>query len=489
MPKGKYVPIFSLVEPPLVDRADDGKGKLQASAILESGAESRHRNYLVKLLLGLALVALTFIALSVFSLNSRGTENGFDAAVTMPFGPALAISPFDIIKSGDNDLFKTSTLRDGLHFELVDKMSRFKDIFIVMINPDGATNPAIELSVVDTQYLLSGSIQRSADAIRINAVLSRLNTGEVLWTRTFNETITGPDVFLEIQEEIATSVAVALGQPYSAINTKFLPEYSNLQGDYLKHYYCLMKFYAYMQRKAEIEHAESRTCLEAATRQMPNFSSGWAALSRIYADEEFNGFNLIPGEQSPVERAVLAANRAVDADSNNAMAYQYLSVALFLTGDKQGFRKAAETALRLNPNDAYALSSIGMNLIRLENSEAGKAMVEKAMAMNPSHPIWHHGILGLYHYVREETEQSLLHVTQFYQNGGPLAAALYAAVLVQDGRVEEAKQIYMELVEKHPKFGSQFESIFQRRRLPRGVYDQLVNDLQTAGMVQSTSTP
>ncbi|HUF57793.1 MAG TPA: hypothetical protein VMM55_14670 [Thermohalobaculum sp.] len=84
--------------------------------------------------------------------------------------PSLAVLPFDNLSDGD-DYFA-----DGLTDDLITDLSRIEKLFVIARNSTFAyegKNVSAERVAEDlgVRYVLSGSVRRAGDAIRINAQL------------------------------------------------------------------------------------------------------------------------------------------------------------------------------------------------------------------------------------------------------------------------------------------------------------------------------
>jgi TolB-like protein/cytochrome c-type biogenesis protein CcmH/NrfG len=480
LPKGSYAPRFSFVD------------KLKLSEELDSHPEFppttktnfEFKNHRSNILAGLAVIGITVLLVMMLFRSPVNSGDGFDQAASMSMGPSIALRPFSIVGNPENinENQNIEILKTGLHYELVDKISRFRNLFVKEF-PEAVPGRSVDPSAAaNTQFLLSGSIQPSGTVVRIISILTRTTTGEILWTKTYDADLIRAGDLLEIQSKIAVDVASSLGHPDSSINNRFQAEFSTLSDLHFEHYYCLMQFYAYTNRKSPAVHLDTRACLERATKEMPRFSSGWAALSQLYMDEEFNGFNRRKDSDPPRKRALASAERAVQMDPENAMAFQYLAIAKFWNEDYPGFRATAEKAFRLNPNDPEVLALLGGYLIRLDNSDQGKKLVEKAIAMTPSSPTWYHGSVFPYYYTRGDKETALYHAKIYYENDSLSARIVYVAALVQNGQIEDAKSVYQVTVQKYPYFPNYYDSIIKSRHPHEGMFKQLIGDLTIAGL-------
>ncbi|MEE9453570.1 MAG: hypothetical protein V3V13_04205 [Paracoccaceae bacterium] len=403
---------------------------------------------------------------------------------TVLFSRTIAVEKFEVFASETTS--ETATARSelvsaGLQIELIDKLSRFKDFTVIEITPDMSGTKIHELDKSSGQYSLSGMIRLSAARIIITPVLRRLADQGIIWSKTYDEVFETTDTLFDIQSSIASDVAATLGQPYGTIITRIASTRPNLEGMGMDHYFALVDFYQYSNNKIHKNFDRILAGLEKVTDEVPGFSSAWAALSWMYTDMKFHVDKKVNINKLSA-KALAAAQKAVSTDPENAMAYQYLAIAKFNNKDAEGFKAAARTALRLNPNDAEVLADMGSHFIQLENSDEGKAMVERAMQLSPGHPPWYHLSIAMYYYMRNNSDQAIYHARQYAQVGSLSSYILLAASLVQDDQLEEAEEIFQLMISKRPIFTKNYQKILDGWPLPDGMREMLLADLKRAGL-------
>ena len=101
------------------------------------------------------------------------------------------------------------------------------------------------------------------------------------------------------------------------------------------------------QRASAEDHLLARIALENAVELQPGYAEAWAALAILLVDEYRHLFNPRPNS---LERAMLTAERALDADPASQMANYAFAVTQYCRGDLGAFREAAERTLRLEPS-------------------------------------------------------------------------------------------------------------------------------------------
>ena len=121
---------------------------------------------------------------------------------------SIAVLPFDNLSADASDDY----IGDGIAEELLGVLGRISELKVASrtstayFKNKNIDNAAIA-STLDVENILSGSMRRAGDRIRVTAALDRADTGELLWTETYDRTL---DDILDIQAEIAQSVASAI---------------------------------------------------------------------------------------------------------------------------------------------------------------------------------------------------------------------------------------------------------------------------------------
>ncbi len=121
---------------------------------------------------------------------------------------SIAVLAFDSISADSNDEY----IGDGIAEELLGVLGRIRELKVASrtstayFKGKDVDNETIA-ATLNVDNILSGSVRRSGDRIRITAALDRSSTGQLLWTKTYDRTF---DDVLDIQIEIARSVASAI---------------------------------------------------------------------------------------------------------------------------------------------------------------------------------------------------------------------------------------------------------------------------------------
>ena len=126
-------------------------------------------------------------------------------AFPLPDKPSIAVLPFDNL-SGD---VEQDYFGDALTDNIITELSRFSDLFVIARNssfiykdkPVKVQQVAEDLGV---QYVLEGSVQRSADRLRITVQLVDALTGNHAWAERYDRDLSDIGA---VQDEVAEAIA------------------------------------------------------------------------------------------------------------------------------------------------------------------------------------------------------------------------------------------------------------------------------------------
>jgi TolB-like protein/DNA-binding winged helix-turn-helix (wHTH) protein len=165
---------------------------------------------------------------------------------------------------------------DGLSENLIDVLSDFDGLHVIgrlssfQFRDSNADSSAIGAKL-GIAYLISGSVQRVGDTVRIHVELVSTKDGRTLWTARYDRPY--KDLFA-LQDEIAMAISNALHMKLAsthAASQNDRPSSGNIDA-YNAYLHGLQKFYMQELNKA-IDYQE------AATRLDPDYASAWAQLA------------------------------------------------------------------------------------------------------------------------------------------------------------------------------------------------------------------
>ncbi len=243
---------------------------------------------------------------------------------------------------------------------------------------EGGDDPKKVAEILSVRYVLSGSVQRDRDMVRIVASLADGATGFARWSQSFDRKLT--DIFA-LQSEIARAVAeamsveVATSEPAPG-GTANVQAYENyLQGRAL-----------FNLAKDEATDRAALDFYERALTADPNFALAHAARSRslaAFADEYAKGNQIKP----LYDQSIAAAQRAVAIAPTLAEGQLALGFAIY-TGrlDLAAARQSYDRAYQLGGGNADIALLFALYCSRAGRPADAMTAVTRAVALDPLNP-------------------------------------------------------------------------------------------------------
>src|SRR5438094_4576764 len=263
-----------------------------------------------------------------------------------PMERSIAVLPFENLSSDKENAYFV----EGIQDEILTRLSKIADLKVISRTstqryksaPENLREIAKQLGVA---HVLEGSVQKSADTVRVNVQLIRAVNDSHLWSDTFDRKVT--DIF-SVESEVSKTIADQLqakltGQEKEIIAAK--------PTDNPQAYDAYLRGLAYTLKTGftPANSLGAQKYLKDAVRLDPKFALGWALLSYVDA----SGY-LTQSLQPTVEL-------------------------------REEARKAAETALALQPNLGEAVLAKGLyHYACLKDYDTAVGYFEKAYRLLPN---------------------------------------------------------------------------------------------------------
>jgi len=300
--------------------------------------------------------------------------------VTRPDIPRLLVQSFDDLSGTD----ASAAIARGFTQEIVGQISKFRDIVVIVADPQDARLSLIDASAVNApRYALAGNVEIDESAIRLQARLVSRTDGAVVWADSYTGDRSVARL-IEIERDIAEQVATTLGQPYGVIFQADASRDVASPPEDWSAYACTLAYYAYRTTLDSKTHPAVRHCLEDAVARFPTYATAWGLLSQVYIDEVRFRFPADPREEpASVDRALAAARKAVALDPMNIRGLQAEMFALYFAGDMEAAIQVGRQAMTINPNDTELMGEFGYRLALSGLWDEGCPLVSEARRRNP----------------------------------------------------------------------------------------------------------
>src|SRR5207244_4193156 len=159
--------------------------------------EARSRRRVVRFAAAGATLVIAAIAIGAWLYQHAQFSGQFERSI--------AVLPFENL-SGDKE---NAYFAEGIQDEILTRLSKVADLKVISRTstqqyksaPDNLREIAKQLGVA---HILEGSVQRSADAVRVNVQLIKATSDTHLWSETFDRKLT--DIF-SVESEVAKTIA------------------------------------------------------------------------------------------------------------------------------------------------------------------------------------------------------------------------------------------------------------------------------------------
>jgi tetratricopeptide (TPR) repeat protein len=200
---------------------------------------------------------------------------------------------------------------------------------------------------------------------------------------------------------------------------------------------CLLEYYAYRRDFAAELHAEAVACFERITQDEPTLADAWAGLAMVLIDTYAYGFEAEgSSETAALDRAREAARTAMDIDGENLFANLALARVQFFS--RAEFRRTAEQALALRPNNAEALSLVGTMFALSGDLVRGRELIDRAIELSPKPPGNYYGGKVLAHIGAHEYEDALAAALRIDAPNWAIGHTIVASAAALAGRADLA---------------------------------------------------
>lgn len=373
-------------------------------------------------------------------------------APSLPLLHRLSVLVLPFTNSGDNP--DQQYFADAITNDLTTDLSRIQDSFVVA--PQTASTfagkrvDAKELGRdLGVRYVLEGSVHRTENQVRVNALLVDTVTGATVWSDRFDGDWTKS---MQLEDEITGRLARALDlELTNQESRRALSERPN-NPDAVD---LTMRGWSVLnQPLSRKQLGQAEDLFERALQIDPGLPKALVGLAWALTFEVQYRWNTTPADA--LARADDSVTRALSTFPNDATAHFVKGDVLRATG--KNFETAIreyETAISINPSLAPAYAALGGAKIRAGRSDEAFTPLQTAIRLSPHDPllnIWYFYICHAYSHLAKDDEaiewcRRSIGVKPFWMAYVDLASA-YAWT----GRTEEARSAVVELLKLTPNY-------------------------------------
>lgn len=389
----------------------------------------------------------------------------------------IAVLPFSNISNDRNQDY----IANGVTEYLITDLSRLSSLSVISRSSvagysSASANIAQISKELNVRYVLTGSVQKIDDRLRVAIQLIDSKSNAQVWADRFDtkaESIF--NIFDEIVEKIVSQLVVQVSHSQQANAARKYT--ANLEA--LDYYMRGRALYTTISK--ESNHL-ARKMFDRAINIDPEFAGAYSAQALTYIDDYRRKW--VEDTQAAVDQAVTLADKAITIDGTAAVGHWVLGY-VNLYGRKKPLAaiKSAEQAIMLYPSyaDGYALLASAYSFSG--RSEEAILINQQAMRLNPNSSYVYFANLGRDYYFVGDLSKAIISLeSAIYRNDNYLNAHLYlAAAYVKSHRMDDVAWEVDKVLTLDPDFSLNYWASTQpytsdKRR------DLLVADMRRAGL-------
>ncbi|MGH9331721.1 MAG: tetratricopeptide repeat protein, partial [Vicinamibacterales bacterium] len=325
-------------------------------------------------------LAAILVCVILVALLARAARLAFVAPAAT--ATTLAVLPFDELNAGSAD----DHLGLGLSDALTARLSNVRQVIVRSTSTvrelGGFAREPVEAGRrLRVQFVIDGTIQRSADRVRVTVQLVDVGRGAPRWAETFDERFTE---ILSVEDSISRRVVEALTLRLPVDEMARLARHGTVDPE--AHLLYFKGRYFWNKRKtANLKTAISY--FQEAIDRDPGYAEAFAGLADAYALLATAGSDALPPHDTmPLARA--AATAALKLDERLAEAHASLGyVASNYDWDWATAEREFRRAIALNPNYATARHWYCWYLIMMGRLDEAEAEITRAQELDPLSPM------------------------------------------------------------------------------------------------------
>jgi len=339
---------------------------------------------------------------------------------------SIAVLPFDNLSGSADNAY----LADGIAEELTNELTKSAKLRVVARSSATQfklSNTNLSMSEVSRQLgvksVLTGSIRRAGDRVRVAARLIRVSDSTQLWSETYEHEL--KDVF-DVEQKISKAVAAALQVQLSPRPTgRAIAEAHDL----------LLRARFLTNKGTNASSQQGLETLKQAIKLSPNYPEAHALMARTYAS-----IAAVNADAETVAKAKESAGLALGLDNTNADAHVALGYVKELYDlDWKGAEQHFKLAVDFSPRQVDTRLLYAGLLINLGRTAEARAQLAAAEAVDPlsSAVAWFRAALlnteGRNAEAEVEVKKAL---AERPENAG--ARAILALIYWETGRMDDA---------------------------------------------------
>jgi len=357
--------------------------------------------------------------------------------------PSIAVLRFNNLTNDPEQTY----FSDGMTTNICSRLSRIRSLQVksgIEYDLDKTTlaDVALELEV---KYVLSGSVQREADHVRVFVELTEGVSGDIRWSEHFDRR--GKDV-IDIQDNIAQAITGTLWSNRGTIREAERDKLAKKPTSDFNAFDYILKGISYKERFRAETLVQAHECFDKAIELDPESAEAYGWKAWVYLLERW--LNNTNDSDESLNQALNAAKKSIAIDAYSEIGHWSLAEVYLELGDSRRSFSEFEKALEINPNNPDLMVTKGSTLCTDGQFDEGLQLIQQGIKFNKHYPQWYFWHLGIAFFAGHRWQKSIdAFIRMDEQNKDTLT--FLAANYVQVENLAEAKACFLELTRLDPE--------------------------------------
>ena len=372
--------------------------------------------------------------------------------------PSIAVLPF-VDQAADGG---ASWFADGLVEDIITALGSLPELIVISRSSvlqyrglgRGRQDPRQISRELNVRYLLSGTVRRSGDKVRLSAELSDCETGRAIWSDRFAG---GASDLFQLQDELSAKVVTTI---VPQVQESELRRCRAKHPDSLDAYECVLRGLDLLYRPDPLHpdgepYTKALPLFERALALDPRYATAYALAATCHGERFYEGTSPDPrGDHMEAERL---SRLALSFDRFDPLALSLCGhIRSWLFRDYDHAIELFDRALAANPSAAIAWTRSSATFAYIGEPREAKRRVEIGLRLSPydAQVFFSYGLAGLAAYAAGEWAEAAAWGRRAMASNPRFVGNLrfLAAALAANGELAEAREVGQALLAIDPRF-------------------------------------
>jgi TolB-like protein/Tfp pilus assembly protein PilF len=360
--------------------------------------------------------------------------------------PSIAVLRFNNLSNDPEQAY----FSDGMATNICSRLSRIRSLQVKSgVEYDLAKTTLADVALeLEVKYVLSGSVQREADRVRVFVELTEGVSGDIRWSEHFDRR--GKDV-IDIQDDIAQAITGTLWSNRGTIREAERDKLAKKPTSDFNAFDYILKGISYKEQYNAETLAKAHECFDKAIELDSESAEAYGWKAWVYLLEPM--LDSASNSDESLNQALVEAKKSIAIDAYSEIGHWSLAEVYCQLGDYRRGLSELEKALEINPNNPDLMVSKGTTLCTAGQFDEGLKLIQQGIKFNKHYPQWYFWHLGIALFAGHRWQEGIdAFVRMDEQNKDTLT--FLSACYVLTGNLAEARACFAELTQLDPEINA-----------------------------------